>query len=242
MKISKKLAGLAAVLTAAVFTAGASADEAAVKQGLARLLPDVTPDSIEASAVPGLYEVLIGPRLYYMSEDGDYLLHGKLINTKTRENLTEAKETKAKKVVIDAVSEDSMIVYGADDAKHTITVFTDIDCGYCRKLHREMEDYTEAGIKVRYLFYPRAGVGSPSYQKAVSVWCADDSAKAMTAAKTGGNVEDKTCENPVQDHMELGELMGVNGTPALVLDSGQVLPGYIPADRLAKYLNAEDAK
>lgn len=240
MMISKKLAGLAVALTAAVFTA--SADEAAVKEGLARLLPDVKPDSIEASAVPGLYEVLIGPRLYYMSEDGTYLLHGKLINTKTRENLTETKEAKAKKALIDAVSEDSMIVYGADDAKHTITVFTDIDCGYCRKLHREIKDYNEAGIKVRYLFYPRAGVGSPSYQKAVSVWCADDPAKAMTAAKAGGNVDAKTCENPVQDHMKLGELMGVNGTPAMVLDTGQMLPGYISADRLAKYLNAEDAK
>jgi thiol:disulfide interchange protein DsbC len=140
------------------------------------------------------------------------------------------------------VPESEMVIFGADDAKHTITVFTDIDCGYCRKLHREIDDYNKENIRVRYLFYPRAGVGSPSYDKAVSVWCADDRKQAMTDAKSGKTLESKSCDNPVKGHLVLGELMGVNGTPAIVLESGELLPGYVPAKRMAQMLNSQAAE
>lgn len=239
MTMKRLFGGLAAVLLSGAAVMNVQADEAAVKQAMSKLLPDVELDSVGASPVPGLYEVVIGPRLFYVSEDGHYLIQGNVIDTKTRENLTEAKLAKAKKAAMDQVGEDTMIVFEPQEPKHTITVFTDIDCGYCRKLHREISDFSDEGIRVRYLFFPRAGVGSPSYQKAVSVWCADDRRQAMTDAKAGKPLDDKSCDNPVQNHMLLGEMMGVTGTPAIVLEDGKLVPGYIPAKRMAMMLDAD---
>ncbi len=236
MNLKQSMFGAALVL--AFGTAAVEADEAAVRAAMAKLLPNVELDEVVKAPVPGLFEVLIGPRLFYVSDDGRYLIQGSIIDTKTREDLTEARQTVAKKAVMGKVGDDETIIFGPEKYDHTITVFTDIDCGYCRKLHQEIDDYKAEGIRVRYLFYPRAGIGSPSYQKAVSVWCADDRKKAMTDAKNGVPLDNKTCDNPVQDHMILGEAMGVTGTPAVVLEDGRLLPGYIPAKRMSAYLNA----
>ena len=132
-----------------------------------------------------------------------------------------------------AASESNMIVFGPANAKMTVTVFTDIDCGYCRKLHGEIDGYLAEGIKVRYLFFPRSGVGTPSFDKAISVWCADDRKAALTDAKAGKSIPDKKCDNPVKEQMELGEKLGVSGTPAIILESGEMVPGYVPPKRLA---------
>ena len=143
-----------------------------VRQGVARVLPDLQIDEVTLSPVPGLYEVVIGQRLVYVTEDGRYLLQGNLVDLQQQKNLTEPRLNDIKARALSEVSEDSMVIFGPEDAKHTVTVFTDIDCGYCRKLHGEMAKYNDAGIRVRYLFFPRAGVDSSSYRKAVSVWCA----------------------------------------------------------------------
>jgi thiol:disulfide interchange protein DsbC len=124
------------------------------------------------------------------------------------------------------------VVFGPKDAPYTITVFTDIDCGFCRRLHAEIGKYNASGIRVRYLFMPRAGKGSESYKKAVGVWCAKDRQRAMTDAKAGKDVPAQDCKNPVDEHLALAELLGINGTPALILPDGELLPGYVPADRL----------
>ena len=129
-----------------------------------------------------------------------------------------------------------MIVFGPDDAKYTITAFTDVDCGYCRKLHSEMDKYNANGIRIRYMAYPRAGLNSESYNKMVSVWCADDRKAAMNIAKTGASIPPKTCDNPIAEQYALGQAMRIQGTPALILDDGDVLPGYVPADKLVKLL------
>jgi thiol:disulfide interchange protein DsbC len=134
-----------------------------------------------------------------------------------------------------------MVVFDAPKNEHTITVFTDIDCGYCRKLHEHIDDYGAEGIQVRYLFYPRSGENTPSYDKAVSVWCADDRQAALTAAKSGQRVENKKCMNPVGKHMELGGLMGIRGTPAIVLDTGDMVPGYVEPKRLAALFDQKSA-
>jgi thiol:disulfide interchange protein DsbC len=241
MKAKSVFGGVAAMLAIGVAASGVQADEAAVRAGMAKLLPTVELDGIAESPVPGLYEVTLGPRLFYMSEDGRYLIQGDVIDVESRKNLTEAKLAVAKKKALEQLDEKKMVIFAAEKPAHTITVFTDIDCGYCRKLHREMEGYNEAGINVRYLFYPRAGIGSPSFQKAVSVWCADDRKQAMTDAKSGKEIESKSCDNPVKEHLQLGQAMGVTGTPAIVLEDGEVLPGYIPAAKLAKFLDAEAA-
>jgi len=134
---------------------------------------------------------------------------------------------------LDKLGEDQMVVFSPKNPKHTVTVFTDIDCPYCRKLHQEMDGYLKEGIKVRYLFFPRAGIGSKSYDKAVSVWCSADRNQAMTDAKAGKDLGNKTCDNPVATHYKLGEELGVQGTPAIVTDDGRMIPGYLPPERLA---------
>ena len=160
----------------------------------------------------------------------------------TRTEITENRLSELKVAALAAVGEDQMIIYGPEDAKDTVTVFTDIDCGFCRKLHSEMAKYNDEGIRIRYLFYPRAGIGSESYNKAVSVWCAEDRKAAMDKAKAGGEVERKTCENPVEAHYELGQTMRLSGTPALILEDGEMVPGFVPPDKLRKALDQRRAK
>jgi thiol:disulfide interchange protein DsbC len=212
-----------------------------VRQNIKMLLPGVDTDSIRPAPLPGLYEVVSGAEVVYVSADGRYLILGSIVDLETRQNLTKPRVAQIRAAVIEEVGEANMVIYGPKDAKYTVTVFTDIDCGYCRKLHAEMQGYNEAGIRIRYLFYPRAGLGSASFSKAVSVWCAEDRNQAMTLAKEGKAVEEKECENPVADHYELGQRIGVSGTPALVLEDGDLLPGYVPPDRLIAYLEERAA-
>jgi len=130
-----------------------------------------------------------------------------------------------------------MLVYSPPKIEHTVTVFTDIDCAYCRKLHKNMDDYLSRGIEIRYLMFPRAGRNSASYIKAVSVWCAEDRKSALSLAKAGKAVKQVICEHPVQAHMALAEQMGISGAPVLLLDSGELIPSYLPADQLEAILD-----
>ncbi len=201
-------------------------------------LRGATPDSVGESAIPGIYEVVVGGQIMYISKDGRYVVQGDLIDLVAGANLTENRRGQMRVKAIDAVGEDNMVVFTpSGPTRHTVTVFTDIDCGYCRMLHQEIASYTEQGIKVRYLAYPRAGVNSPSYDKAVTVWCSEDRKTAMTRAKQGESLSPKTCPNPVKAQYELGQSMGVRGTPSLVLENGEMIPGYVPAARLANMLD-----
>jgi thiol:disulfide interchange protein DsbC len=213
-----------------------------IRNSLKILLPGIKPDDIRATPLDNLYEVTFGGRLVYLTADGRYLIQGKMIDLETRTEITEERLSELKMAALAEVGEDQMVIYGPEDAKDTVTVFTDIDCGYCRKLHSEMARYNEAGIRIRYLFYPRAGIGSESYDKAVSVWCADDRKVAMNQAKAGQEIPARTCENPVDEHYALGQTMRVTGTPALLLEGGEMVPGYVPADKLRKALDARRAE
>lgn len=205
-------------------------------QGLTKVFGK-QPDKLQPSPLAGIYEVVYGAKLYYVSSDGRYLFSGDMIDLKTRVNLTEKNRSDARLKAIEAVDESDMIIYKAKGKeKHTVTVFTDIDCGYCRKLHQGMSEMNELGITVRYLAYPRAGIGSPSYDKAVSVWCAKDRNEAMDEAKRGATPDIVTCDAPVKEQLALGASIGVTGTPALVLEDGTLMPGYLPPERLAKAL------
>ncbi|NBC48856.1 MAG: thioredoxin fold domain-containing protein [Gammaproteobacteria bacterium] len=230
------------LVAAVLFAAGALAhasEAQTIREALAKVLPGEKPTSVQPTPIDGLYQVEMGPQVMYMTGDGRYLFDGAIVDLETRENLAETAQNKARLRAIEAVGEDEMIVFEAPDAEHEITVFTDIDCGYCRKLHQNIDAYADEGISVRYLFYPRTGVDTPSYKKAVAVWCADDQQKAMTAAKNGQPVESESCTNPVERHMELGELMGIRGTPAIVLDNGQMVPGFVEPKRLAQVLEQQ---
>lgn len=230
------LAGLALVLAASPLLAGPSAK---IKARMEKMLPEYKVDSITKTPVSGLFEVVMGPQVIYVSSDGRYMIQGRMIDLENRSDMTEPRRAAARKQAVDKVGEDNMVIFAPEKYDHTVTVFTDVDCGYCRKLHREIGDYGAEGIRVRYVFYPRAGIESKSYKEAVSVWCADDRNKAMTDAKSGKSLQSRDCDNPVKEHMELGELLGISGTPAIVLESGDMVPGYVPAKRLAAILEGK---
>lgn len=209
---------------------------AKLEKTLQKLLPDTKISKVNPSPLPGLYEVLIGAKIFYMTEDGRYFLHGEILDIEKKENLTELRRNDIRKNLLSELKEEDMIVFAPKTVKYAVTVFTDIDCGYCRKFHQGMNEMQERGIKVRYLFFPRAGLDSDSYQKAVSVWCSDNRQEAMTKAKSGQELAKKTCTNPIAKHLELVESLGLRGTPALLLEDGQILPGYLPPNELEEVL------
>ncbi|MEY4768930.1 MAG: hypothetical protein RL637_1569 [Pseudomonadota bacterium] len=215
------------------------ADEESIKKALTTAMPSVKIESIKPSELKGLQEVVIDGNIFYISEDGKYLLQGHLIDIKAKKDLTEAKLAVAHKQDLDVMGENNMIIFKPKIKKYQVSVFTDIDCGYCRKLHSEIDQYLAEGITIRYLFFPRSGKGSESYNKAISVWCAEDKQAALTAAKLGKPIENKQCKNPVDAHMNLGEKFGARGTPMIVTEKGNILPGYVPAKQLAQTLAAE---
>ena len=225
----------ACVLISPVFAD--NTDLEAARKNIAEQFKTVNPQNISPSPVPGLYQVAMPPRFFYASADGKYIVDGDLINMETKQNVSQAYRNKTLSAAINAMGEDSMIIFGKDSLKHTVTVFTDIDCTYCRKLHHEVKAYNDLGIRVRYMAYPRAGIGSGSFKKLEAVWCSKDKEKAMTQAKNGASVKSEPCKNPVAQHFALGNMIGIRGTPALVLQDGTVVPGYIPAKRLGEALN-----
>ena len=212
-----------------------------VRASLAVLIPHLKVDSVTPSPIPGLYEVTFGNHIVYVTEDGKYLVQGRITNLETREPITELRERAFKKALLDRLDEKDMIVYGDEDLPYTVTVFTDIDCPYCRKLHSQVDQYNKEGIRIRYLAYPRAGPGSSSEKKAEAVWCAEDRKQAMTLAKSGGKVPYRKCDNPVREQYRLGQDLGITGTPALVLDDGEIIPGYVPPKQLRAALDKRKA-
>jgi len=231
---------IAVLLFSGIAYSMACADEAAIKKALTKAMPSVKPDSVKPSEVKGLFEVIVGPNIYYVSEDGKYLLQGRLVDLATRTDLTEEKLSGTRKSALENLGVDKMIVFKPKIAKYKVSVFTDIDCGYCRKLHSEIDQYLAEGITIQYLFFPRAGKGSDSYNKAVSVWCSDDRNAALTAAKKDQKIPAKTCDNPVDEHMQLGADFDVKGTPMIVTEKGNVYPGYLPPKQLLEALESEN--
>jgi thiol:disulfide interchange protein DsbC len=215
------------------------ADEAAIRQAITKSMPSVKVDSVKPAVVKGLFEVVVGANIYYVSEDGKYLLQGRLVDVAARKDLTEEKLNVTRKLAIEKMGQANMIIFKPKITKYTVTIFTDIDCGYCRKLHSEIDQYLAQGITIQYLFFPRAGKGSDSYNKAVSVWCAEDRNVALTAAKKDQKLPEKTCDNPIDEHMQLAAEFDVKGTPMIISENGNVYPGYLPAKQLVEALENE---
>ncbi|MBU0655076.1 MAG: DsbC family protein [Gammaproteobacteria bacterium] len=198
------------------------------------------PDSLKSTPVAGVFEAKFGGEIIYVSGDGRYVFAGELIDAQTKTNLTEVAMSAERKEIMKTVDASSTIEFKAKgDEKHVLYAFTDVDCPFCVKLHREVPALNEKGVTVRYLAYPRAGVGSPAYKKMVNIWCADNKQEAMTKVKNGETIDTKDCKNPVADDFALGQKLGVNGTPALVTADGMMIPGFRPADQLVKMLDAE---
>jgi thiol:disulfide interchange protein DsbC len=219
--------------------AAQGAVDAATRTAVAKRIPGVSAENVRRSLVPGVLEVTRGAEVFYVTADARYVFAGDLYDLVDEDNISEKRRREARTALLGTVPESQMIVFGPSAAKYTVTVFTDIDCGFCRKLHNEMAKYNELGIRVRYLFYPRTGPGSESWQKAVSVWCAKDRNDAMNRAKRGDDMPAARCgKTPVERDFEIGQDMVVTGTPAIVLPNGEMVPGYRAAPALLKLLQA----
>jgi thiol:disulfide interchange protein DsbC len=206
------------------------------------LPPGASVQDIKESKVEGLYVVDIG-RLepLYATKDGNFFLFGELyaIQGDSLVNTTRQEINLNRRSILDAaLSEKDFISFKAENEKYVVTVFTDVDCGYCRKFHGEIEDYNAQGITVNYVAFPRSGLESESYNKIVGAWCSSDPKESLTALKQGLDPELSLCQDhPVEEHFMLGQRIGIAGTPAIITSSGDLLPGYLPPMELLKKLN-----
>ena len=202
--------------------------------------PEAKDAKISESSIQGLYTISIGSQIFYMSQNGKFILQGDIYDAETGANLTERDRISARKDFLNQLDEEEMVIFAPDDFKHTVTVFTDVDCGYCRKFHSEIDEVMEQGIRVRYLFFPRNGPDNESWEKAEQVWCSQDRQKAITRAKQGKSLSAKICsKTPVQKHYNLGQMFMVQGTPTMVSDKGKIIVGYVPASVLKDRLESD---
>jgi thiol:disulfide interchange protein DsbC len=223
-------------------TANAPAMTAAdPRVAIAAKMQGVKAEDLHATPIPGIFELLRAGDAAYVSTDGKYAIIGDLYETGSNNDLTENRRRDLRLKMLAGIPEAQMVVFGPLNAKHTITVFTDMDCAYCRKLHSQISDYNRLGIKVRYIAYPRSGPNTSSWTKAEQVWCAADPKTALTEAKLGKSLPNKICpNNPVAKEYELGQQFNLQGTPTLILGNGEMVPGYLPPAELADQLKAID--
>jgi thiol:disulfide interchange protein DsbC len=199
--------------------------------------------SIEPAPIAGLYEAIIAGYVFYVSEDGKFIIRdGDILDlTQDAKNITEERRNGLRLDALKQVDiKDSINFKPEGESKYVVYVFTDVDCPYCSKLHKEVPEMNKVGIEIRYLAFPRAGMGSPTYKTMQSVWCAKDQQAAMTKAKNRESIDPLECDNPIEEEYKLGVQLGVTGTPAMILPDGKLLPGYAPADRLLQYLTQLD--
>ncbi|MDX1380450.1 MAG: DsbC family protein [Xanthomonadales bacterium] len=237
---SRTLTGLCVtVLAAGALSTPAFAqdDYGAVEERIRALAPQAKSIAISETPVSNLLMVQIDGDIVYATADGKYLVQGRLIDMDTREDLTEGAKSELRRELLASADESKSITFAPEDPKYDLMVFTDIDCGYCRKLHAQMAEYNQQGIAIHYMAFPRAGIGSNSYDKFVSVWCASDPREAITEAKAGSDPEPKQCDNPIAEQYELGRELGVSGTPSLLTADGVMIPGYVPPEQLRERLD-----
>jgi thiol:disulfide interchange protein DsbC len=228
-------------LTAAERAYPAGTPEARARDVVRKINPNITIDYIGAAPLKGFREVVVAGEVIYVSDDGKHLLQGKLFDTATRQDLAESAMAKVRLKLLQQVPMKDRIVFAPPNPKYTVTVFTDVECGYCRKFHSQIAEYNKAGIAVQYLAYPRMGLGSPDFDKMVNVWCAPDRARALTDAKNDRPVPAKKCTNPVTMEFDIGRRVGLEGTPMVLADDGTELGGYLPPDRLKAKLDEHAA-
>ncbi|HEY6453234.1 MAG TPA: thioredoxin fold domain-containing protein [Steroidobacteraceae bacterium] len=214
----------------------ANADEAAAS------IPGVKKEDIQPTPVAGVFEVRRGADIVYMSGDGKYVFTGDLYSVASHDNLTEAHRRVLRQKLIDSIPESQMVIFSPPQPKYTVTVFTDVDCPYCRELHRQIADYNRLGVRVRYVFYPRTGPNTPSWHKAEQIWCSSDRKAALTRAKLGEPLDAKPCGvTPVAREYALGKAIGLEGTPGIVASNGAMVGGYLSPQDLVEELAQQNA-
>ncbi|MBE59283.1 MAG: protein-disulfide isomerase [Gammaproteobacteria bacterium] len=217
------------------------ADEARIREAITGINPMIQIKSVNAVVETPFFEVnLMSGERVYTDKSGLYFVAGDLykIGTDGVKNLTEISRRVDRQAILKDLEPSKLVVFSpVEEVRHRLLVFTDIDCGYCRRLHSEIDQLLENGVEIRYAAFPRAGVGSDSYDKYVSVYCAKDQNAAMTLAKAGETPEAATCYNPVSDQYQLGQKLGITGTPTLIFDNGEMQPGYLPWRDLLERMN-----
>ena len=245
LSVGSKL--LATVATTFFFVAYAAAgDDAAledVRAKMSTMFESIEPENINRSPVDGWFTIHQGSIIAYVSDDGRYLLQGDLIDLDNQVNLSEQRRNTTRRDLLAKLGDDDAISFSPTDVKHSVTVFTDVDCGYCRKLHSQIDEYMDKGIEVRYLLYPRNGPASKAWSTSEEVWCAKDRGEALTLAKLDREFETSQCDaSAITNHYGLGRDIGLSGTPAIVLEDGTMIAGYLPPAQLSMRLQQNAAQ
>ncbi len=218
---------------------GNSAELQKVRETVSEQFAEIDPQEIFESPIEGWYTIRKGAVIAYISADGRYLLQGDMIDLQDNSNLTEQARNDARVVMLSAVPDEDLIIFSPDKVQHSVSIFTDIDCTFCRRLHSQIDDYMDQGIEIRYFLYPRNGPTSPSWAKAENVWCADNRNEALTLAKLDKEYPTHTCDSSiVSNHYLIGQDVGLRGTPAIVLDDGTLFSGYLPPAKLKEAIVA----
>jgi len=232
------LLAISLMVGSSVFAAQ-DAELEAVRAKINTMFDHIDPANVNKSAVDGWYTVHKGSVVAYISGDGRYLLQGDMIDLDSQVNLSEQTRNTARRDLMSSLADDETIVFSPAEVKHRVTIFTDVECGYCRKLHDQIDGYLAAGIEIRYLLYPRNGPASNAWSTSEKVWCAKDRNAALTIAKQGREVESQKCDaSIVSEHYILGQSIGLSGTPAIVFDDGTLVSGYLPPASLYNRLQS----
>jgi thiol:disulfide interchange protein DsbC len=243
MKSTKLILTLVAAMAVAPAHAGESDKiPAEERERIAGLFETIDPENVYGSPIDGWYSIRRGSIVAYISTDGRYLMQGDLIDLDTQVNLTEESRSVARRDLMSGVEDEEVILFTPEKVKYSVSIFTDVDCSYCRRLHSQIEDYMALGIQVRYLLFPRNGPASSSWNTAEEVWCSADRANALTLAKLDRDFDTTSCDaTMVQNHYTMGQEVGLSGTPAIVLDDGELIAGYLPPDALKMRLDSKAA-
>ena len=230
----------AAAKPAAVAAQAGTPDARAV-EAVRVLNPKVEVERVGKAPMPGFREAVVAGQVVYVSDDGKYLFlpgsGGALFDVQAKRNLSEEAMAATRVDLLKTIPASERIVFAPANPKYTVTIFTDVECGYCRKLHSEIAEYNRQGIAIEYLAFPRMGVGSEDFNKMVSVWCAPDRRKALTDAKNDRNPPKRNCQNTVRAQYDVGQRVGLTGTPMILSAGGTQLGGYLPPAALRAALD-----
>ena len=199
--------------------------------------PRIEVEAVQEAPIDAYQEVVVAGQVVYVSNDGRYLLQGSLFDVEQRRDLSQDALATVRKELMKLSPVQERIVFAPEDPLYTVAVFTDVECAYCRRLHQEIDEYNRLGIAVEYLAFPRAGLQGEDYRKMVSVWCAEDPRQAMTDAKSGRDVPERSCDNPIARQYELALRVGLQGTPLIITEQGSQMPGYVPPADLREALD-----
>jgi len=220
-----------------IFSVSVSASQDNIREGLKNILPDeAVIELIEPSPIPGIYAVYYGDlQPIYVTQDGSFFIYGDIykININSISNITQKSVAERRKLILENIPSEELISFKSSNEQFSVIVFTDVDCGYCRKLHNQIDEYNSLGISINYAAFPRSGLGTSAFTKMVGAWCSDNPKDSMTKLKNNSKLDISFCENqPVSKQYIIGKKLGVDGTPAIFSMDGEMFPGYIEPEEL----------